>query len=125
MNDIVRIQPSPRMSQGVVYGGLLFTAGHVDNDGEGRDVAEQTQRILARLDDLLAQAGSSRSRILSASIWLAEISGFDAMNRVWDAWIDPQNPPARATVEAKLAGAKYRVEIALIAAMDWRGDRSK
>jgi enamine deaminase RidA (YjgF/YER057c/UK114 family) len=117
MSNIVRIQPGPRMSQGVVHGGLLFTAGHVDHDGEGRDVAEQTQRILARLDHLLAQAGSSRSRILSANVWLAEISGFEAMNRVWEAWIDPQNPPARATVEARLAGANYRVEIALVAAV--------
>ena len=116
---IERINPGPRMSQAVVHGGIVYTAGHVD--ATAGDVAGQTRNILARLDALLKQAGTSRSRLLSANIWLADIATFDEMNAEWEAWIDKDNPPARATVEAKLAGDRHRVEIAVIAAV---GDRT-
>jgi enamine deaminase RidA (YjgF/YER057c/UK114 family) len=113
--EIVRMEPGPRMSRGVVHAGVLYTAGHVDAQAGG--VAGQTKNILARLEALLQQAGTDKSRIVSANIWLADISTFDEMNAVWDAWVDKANPPARATVESKLAGPEYKVEISIIAAI--------
>jgi enamine deaminase RidA (YjgF/YER057c/UK114 family) len=110
---ILRLNPGPRMSQGVIHAGLLYTSGQVY--GDSADVGEQTKNILAKIDALLAQAGSSKSSILTASVWLSDISTFDQMNRVWEQWIDPENPPARATVESKLAGPEYKVEISVIA----------
>jgi enamine deaminase RidA (YjgF/YER057c/UK114 family) len=112
--NIARMSPGSRMSQAVVYGGLLYTAGQVD--AQSGTVAGQTQNVLAKIDALLAAAGSSKSRVLRATIWLSDIAAFDEMNSVWDAWIDPENPPARATVESRLAGPDYKVEIAIIAA---------
>ena len=85
MPEIVRIQAGPRMSQAVVHGGLVFLAGQVDRDAG--DVAGQTRNVLAKIDSLLEQAGSNRSRILNASIWLTDIAAFDAMNQVWERWI--------------------------------------
>lgn len=111
---IERIEPGPRMSKGVVHDGTIYTAGHVNDTAS--DVAGQTRAILAKLDSVLAQAGSDKSKLLSATIWLADIATFEEMNAVWDGWISPGNPPARATVEAKLAGPQYLVEIAVIAA---------
>lgn len=111
--SIVRFTPGPRMSQGVTYGGLLYTAGQVD--AQSADVSQQTTNILAKIDALLAQAKSSKSRVLSANIWLSDMTTFDEMNRVWERWIDPHNPPARATVESRLATPQYKVEIAVIA----------
>lgn len=113
--DIVRIAPGPRMSQGVVHGGLLYTSGQVDDASS--DVAGQTQNVLAKIDDLLKQAGSSRRHILSANIWLSDIQTFPEMNAVWENWIDKAHPPARATVESRLAAPVYKVEIAVIAAV--------
>jgi enamine deaminase RidA (YjgF/YER057c/UK114 family) len=113
--EIVRMEPGPRMSRGVIHAGVLYTAGHVD--AHAADVAGQTSNILARLEALLRQAGSDKSRILSANIWLADIAAFDEMNAVWDAWIDKANPPARATVESRLAGPEYKVEISIVAAL--------
>jgi enamine deaminase RidA (YjgF/YER057c/UK114 family) len=116
MAAITRINPGPRMSQGVIHAGLLYTAGQVD--AEAGDVAGQTRNILAKIDALLAQAGTSRSRLLSANISLHDITSFNEMNAVWEAWIDPANPPARATVQAALARPEYLVEIAVLAATD-------
>jgi enamine deaminase RidA (YjgF/YER057c/UK114 family) len=116
MAAITRINPGPRMSQGVIHAGVLYTAGQVD--ARATDVAGQTRNVLAQIDALLAQAGATRARLLSANIWLADIATFDEMNAVWEAWIDPANPPARATVQSKLAGPEYLVEIAVLAALD-------
>lgn len=101
------------MSQGVVHGGLLYTAGQVD--AQSADIGEQTKNVLAKIDALLAQAQSSKSHVLSANIWLSDMATFDEMNRVWEHWIDPHNPPARATVGSTLAAPEYKVEIAVIA----------
>ena len=79
-------------------------------------VYEQTREVLAAIDGHLAAAGSDKSKLLSASIWLPDIATFDEMNRAWDEWVDPSNLPARATVEARLASPDYKVEIAVIAA---------
>ncbi len=104
------------MSQGVVHAGVLYTAGHVD--ATAGNVAGQTRNILAKIDALLARAGTTKAHLLSANIWLVDIASFDEMNGVWDAWIDPNNPPARATVQSALARPEYLVEIAVLAAVD-------
>jgi enamine deaminase RidA (YjgF/YER057c/UK114 family) len=112
---IVRIDPGPRMSAAVVHGDTVYLAGHVSKEPAG-SVRGQTEAILRRIDERLAAAGSDRSKLLSASVWLADIAGFDEMNAAWEAWVDRANPPARATVEARLAAPEYLVEIAVIAA---------
>jgi enamine deaminase RidA (YjgF/YER057c/UK114 family) len=103
------------MSAAVVANGLVFTAGQVDATAAG--VAAQTRAILAKLDALLAEAGTDKSHAVMANVWLADIESFAEFNAVWDAWIDPQRPPGRATVESRLAGPQYAVEIALVAAL--------
>jgi len=113
--SIERIEPGPRMSRAVVYGDTIYLAGQVSTDGS-RDVTGQTRDVLARVDGALAAGGSDKSKLLSVTIWLTDMSRFAEMNAVWDAWVDPANPPARATVEARLAGPDYLVEIAAIAA---------
>jgi len=112
---IQRIQPNARMSAAVVCNGFVFLSGQVADD-TGADVAGQTQQILDKIDRILVEAGSSKERIVSANIWLAQASDFNTMNRVWDAWVSANNPPARACVESKLAFPQYTVEIAVIAA---------
>jgi enamine deaminase RidA (YjgF/YER057c/UK114 family) len=112
---ITRIEPGPRMSRAVVHGDTVYLAGHVSND-RSLGVGGQTGAILERIEQVLAAAGSHKSRILSVTIWLADIGTFDQMNAVYDAWVDRADPPTRATVEAKLAAPEYLVEIACIAA---------
>ncbi len=112
---ITRISPGPRMSRAVVHGDTVYLAGHVVPDPT-LGVGGQTRAILERIDQLLAEAGTDKSRLLSVQVWLADISSFEEMNAVYDAWVDRGNPPARATVEARLASPDYLVEIAAIAA---------
>lgn len=114
---IKRIEVGPRMSQAVVHGNTVYLAGQVARDaGKLPTVAEQTRAILAQIDALLAEAGTDKTKLLSANIWLANIETFPEMNAVWDSWVAPGNTPARATVEARLAAPHYVVEIAVIAA---------
>lgn len=114
--SIERIGVGPRMSKAVVHGSTVYLAGQVADKAAGGSVADQTRDILAIIDGLLAQAGTDKTKILSANIWLADISTFAEMNGVWDSWVSTGNTPARATVEAKLAAPQYTVEIAVIAA---------
>jgi enamine deaminase RidA (YjgF/YER057c/UK114 family) len=104
------------MSQAVVHAGTAWLSGQVADD-RGAGVEEQTRQVLAKIDALLAEVGSSRSRLISAQIWLSEIGTWSRMNEVWKEWIDPENPPARATVEARMAAPDIRVEIAVVAAV--------
>jgi enamine deaminase RidA (YjgF/YER057c/UK114 family) len=114
---IRRLQPGARMSQAVVHGNTIYLAGQVaDDTSEG--VAGQTRQILASIDRLLAEAGSDKTKLLSTTIYLADIATFAEMNSVWDTWVAQQQPPARATVEARLAAPAYKVEIQVIAAKD-------
>lgn len=113
--SITRIEPGKRMSQAVRHGNLVFLAGQVAPD-TAQDVPGQTRQVLAEIDRLLALVGSDKTRILSATIYLADIATFAAMNSVWDAWVPAGHLPARATVEAKLATPAYKVEIQVIAA---------
>lgn len=111
---ITRLHPGPRMSQAVIHGDTVYLAGQVGNAGS--DLAGQTREALAAVEALLAEAGSDKSRILQVVVWLADIADFAAMNAIYDAWIDPANPPARACGEAKLATPDYRVEFIVTAA---------
>lgn len=103
------------MSQCVVHNDTVYLAGQVDGDA-APTAAEQTQNILAKIDALLKGAGTDRSKVLSASIWLSDIRYFAEMNEVWDSWVSPGNTPARACVEARLAAPKFLVEIRVTAA---------
>lgn len=115
--SIKRIEPGPRMSSAVIHGDTVYVAGKVAGDAaKGKSVTEQTKDILAQIDAVLAQAGTDKSKLLSTTIYLADIKTFGEMNAVWDAWVSPGNPPTRATVEAKLAAPEYTVEIVVIAA---------
>ena len=111
---IDRIETGPRMSRIVTHNGVAYLCGQV---GSGKDVTEQARDCLSRVDALLTKAGSSRAHILQAIIWLADMSDFDAMNEVWDAWVPEGHAPARACGEARLADANLRVEIIVTAAI--------
>ena len=110
---IIRHETGPRMSGANIFNGVVYLAGQV---AKGATVKEQTQGVLAEIDRLLALSGSSKERILSAQIWLADMADFAEMNAAWDAWVAPGNAPARATGEARLATPEYRVEIIVTAA---------
>jgi enamine deaminase RidA (YjgF/YER057c/UK114 family) len=113
---IKRFEPGPRLSTAVVHNGTAYLAGAVAEDPTA-DVKGQTEQILKEIDETLAAVGSQKSKILTATVYLANISTFSEMNAVWDAWVDKSNPPARATVEARLAAPKYLVEIVVTAAV--------
>jgi enamine deaminase RidA (YjgF/YER057c/UK114 family) len=112
---IKRLHAGPRMSQVVIHNGVAYLAGQVAKDPE-KDLTDQTRQVLATIDSLLAEAGSDKSRILSATIYLTDMGNFAAMNAVWDAWVPAGSTPARATVQASLATPKYQVEIMVTAA---------
>ena len=114
--SITRLHAGPRMSRAVVHGATIYLAGQVADRAKGKSAGEQTREVLAAIDRLLAEAGSDKTRLLSATVYLADIATFAAMNAEWDAWIPSGHAPARATVEAKLAAPEYTVEIACIAA---------
>lgn len=116
MSQIQRINVGPRMSDVVIHNGVAYLAGKVPAKGIA-GAGEQTRDVLATVDKLLAQAGTSKERILKAEIFLADIKDFEEMNKVWDAWVPSGATPARATVEAKLANPEFKVEIVVTAAV--------
>jgi enamine deaminase RidA (YjgF/YER057c/UK114 family) len=111
--NVTRIEPGPRMSRAVVHGDTAYLSGQV---GKGSSVTEQARHIFTQIDAALRAAGTNKSNLLLAHVWLTNIETFDEMNAAWEAWIDPAAPPARATVEARLAGPEYLIEIAVVAA---------
>jgi enamine deaminase RidA (YjgF/YER057c/UK114 family) len=113
--EIKRHNLGPRMSQAVVHNNTAYLAGQVA--GDATTVKGQTEQVLAKIDAALAAVGSNKSKLLSATVYLADMKGYDDMNAAWDAWVDKANTPGRATVEARLASPKYLVEIAVIAAV--------
>ena len=113
--SIVRHQAGSRMSQVVVHNGIAYLTGQVAGDASG-GAAEQTRDILATIDALLAAVGTSKAKLLTATVWLADMADFAAMNQVWDAWIDPGNPPVRAGLCSALAAPGWKVEIMVQAA---------
>jgi enamine deaminase RidA (YjgF/YER057c/UK114 family) len=116
--SIERVDVGARMSQMVIHGPTVYLAGQVARNAGGQSVEAQTKDIVKIIDGLLAEAGSDKSKLLSATIWLADIKTFDEMNRVWDAWVAHGNTPCRACVESKLAAPQYTVEIMVVAARD-------
>jgi enamine deaminase RidA (YjgF/YER057c/UK114 family) len=111
---IKRIEPGARMSQAVVANGFVFLAGQVATDTSA-NVEGQTRQVLGEIDRLLSLAGTRKERIVSATIYLADVATFADMNRVWESWVPENAKPARATVEAKLVAPEYRVEIQVVA----------
>ncbi len=114
--SITRLHSGPRMSQAVIHGDTIYLAGQVADQAKGKSVGDQTKDVLGVIDRLLAEAGSEKTRILSATVYLADIATFAEMNAEWEAWVPPGGAPPRATVEARLAAPAYAVEIACIAA---------
>lgn len=113
---IERKHTNKRMSQTVVHGDTVYLAGQVAEKAAGAPAGEQMAGILKRIDELLGEVGSDKSKLLSATIWLADIRDYDAINEHWDAWLADGQAPARACVEAKLASPLFTVEVGVIAA---------
>lgn len=113
---IERTGMTPRYSDSAAFRGIVFLAGHVAETTQGASLAEQTQEVLALLDETLAAAGSSKERLLSVQIFLTDIGRIAEMNAVWDRWVAPGHAPPRATVQAALASPGYAIEITAVAA---------
>ena len=111
-----RFHVGDRLSEMTIYNGTVYLAGQVAADSS-QDIRGQTAQVLAMVDRLLAEVGSDKSKLLSATIFLPDLADFAAMNAVWEPWLAPGCAPARATVQAALAGPAYRVEIQAIAAL--------
>jgi len=117
MTDIRRIGVAARYSDLVMHDGAAYFSGYVPETTLGLSAAEQTRDILGQIDQSLAEIGSDKSRLLQATIWLADIADYDEMNAVWDAWVVPGQAPARACIESKLADVDYKLEIQVVAAL--------
>jgi len=113
---IERHDTATRLSKAVVHGDTVYLAGIVADAPKGKNITEQTKSILSQIDGFLAKAGSDKSKLLSANIWITDMANFAGMNAVWDAWLPPGGAPARATVQAGLASPDYLVEIMVVAA---------
>ncbi|MDR3495035.1 MAG: RidA family protein [Ancalomicrobiaceae bacterium] len=116
MTNTAYYQKGPRMSQAVSHGGFVYVAGQVADDRKA-GIEEQTQQVLGKIEALLAEAGTTKSKLLAVNVFLSAIGDFDAMNSVYDGWIDPERPPARACTEARLADPDLRVEMTAVAAV--------
>lgn len=115
MSDITRIDQNARRSRACVFGDLVFLAGQVA-DTKSADITQQTREALAKVDDMLAQAGTDKSHLLSVQVWLKTMDDFNAMNAVYDAWVVPGNASTRACGKVELADPAYRIEVIAIAA---------
>jgi len=113
---IERFDVGARMSEMAVHNGVVYLAGQVPEDAS-QDITGQTTQVLAMIDALLARAGSDKSKILRAQIYIADLADFPGMNVAWDAWVVPGHTPPRATVEAKLERPEWKVEIVVTAAV--------
>jgi len=113
---VQRFDAGARLSEMTVHNGTAYLAGQVAADGS-QDITGQIRQVLAQIDALLARAGSDKSKVLMAQIFLADLADFPALNEVWDRWVVPGAPPARATVQAKLARPEWKVEIVVTAAV--------
>lgn len=116
MSTIQRIEPGRRYSEACVHQGTVYLAGQVAEDAS-QDIEDQTAQVLASIDRLLAEAGSDKSRVLMAQVFLADLADYEGMNRAWDTWVVPGHAPCRATVQAALAQPLWRIEIVVTAAL--------
>ncbi|MGJ7489937.1 RidA family protein [Variovorax sp. ZT4R33] len=112
--DIVRLDQNGRRSRAVMAGGMVYLAGQVADD-KTLDIGGQTRQVLQKIDDLLARAGTTRDRLVTAQIWLASMSDFAGLNAVWDDWVVPGETPTRCCGKVELADPAYRVEIVVTA----------
>lgn len=115
--SIKRIGVAARYSDAVIHGNTVYLAGHVPEESKGQDISAQTQDVLNQIDETLHDCGTDKTKILSATIYLADMKNFAGMNAVWDQWVAQGHTPARATVEAKLASPDYAIEIVMVAAI--------
>ena len=113
---VQRFDVGPRLSEMTVHNGTVYLAGQVATDGSA-DMAGQTKQVLDQIDALLARAGTDKSKILMAQIYVTDLAEFGALNEVWERWVVPGNTPCRATVQAKLAKPEWKVEIVVTAAI--------
>ena len=113
MTEVQRIGVAPHLSHVAIHNGIVHLSGVVS---PGKSLREQTRNVLKGIDELLRSAGSDKSKLLSATVWLTDMRHFDEMNSVWDQWVSPGNAPARACIEAKLSLVDFSVAIAVTAA---------
>lgn len=116
MDALERHHVGPRLSEIAVHGGTVYLAGQVPDDAT-QDMRGQTRQVLGMVDRLLAEADSDKSRLLMVQIFLADIGDIAVMNEVWDAWVEPGHTPPRATVQARLADPRWKIEIVVTAAL--------
>jgi enamine deaminase RidA (YjgF/YER057c/UK114 family) len=114
--SIERIETGARMSRIVIHGDTVYLAGLTANKTVNQSLAEQTREILSVIDELLAKAGTDKTKLLKATIWLSDIRTVDEMNQVWDGWVPAGCAPARACIEALLQGPEKKIEIQVTAA---------
>jgi enamine deaminase RidA (YjgF/YER057c/UK114 family) len=115
-SDIRRLDQSARRSRAVIHNGMVYLAGQVADDKTG-DITHQTRQVLAKIDDLLAQAGTDKSRLLTAQVWLRAMDDYNGMNAVWDAWVVQGSTPTRCCAKVELADPGWRLEIVVTAAL--------
>jgi enamine deaminase RidA (YjgF/YER057c/UK114 family) len=116
MTDILHLDQNARRSRAVIHNGLVYTAGQVPDD-MSQDIKGQTQQVLAKIDDLLKQAGTDKSRALTAQVWLRQIDDLSGMNAVWDAWVVQGKTPTRCCGKVEMNNPNCRVEILVVAAI--------
>jgi enamine deaminase RidA (YjgF/YER057c/UK114 family) len=116
MSNLQRFHVGPRLSEMAVHNGTVYLAGQVP-ESPGKDIRGQAAEVFAAIDALLAQAGTDKSRILMAQVFLTDLADFEGMNAVWDAWVVPGQTPPRATVQAQLARPGWRIEVVVTAAL--------
>jgi len=117
MSNIVRIATDKRRSRAVVYNGMVFVGGQTADD-RSQDIRGQTKQTLAKIEKFLAEAGTDKSRLLSAQIWIKDLAkDFAGMNEIWDAWTAPNAAPTRATAQCEMGAPDVLVEIIVIAAV--------
>jgi enamine deaminase RidA (YjgF/YER057c/UK114 family) len=116
MSNLQRFHVGPRLSEMAVHNGTAYLAGQVP-ESPGKDIRGQAAEVFAAIDALLAQAGTDKSRILMAQVFLTDLADFEGMNAVWDAWVVPGHTPPRATVQAQLARPGWRIEVVVTAAL--------
>jgi enamine deaminase RidA (YjgF/YER057c/UK114 family) len=116
MSNLQRFHVGPRLSEMAVHNGTVYLAGQVP-ESPGKDIRGQAAEVFAAIDTLLAEAGTDKSRILMAQVFLTDLADFEGMNAVWDAWVVPGHTPPRATVQAQLARPGWRIEVVVTAAL--------